>query len=591
MPFYSDELIEEVRSRNPIVDVIGSYVHLQKKGGNYFGLCPFHNEKTPSFSVSATRQMYHCFGCGVGGNVITFVMDYENYSFVEAMEFLADRAGIELPKQEFTKEMKEAADARQTALQMNKDAAVFYVHQLHQEVGKAGLKYFKERRKLTDETIRSFGLGYASMYRDGLYRYLKQKGYTDEQMQDSGLCKIGERGAYDVFFNRVMFPIMDINNRVIGFGGRVMGDGEPKYLNTKETKIFDKSRNLYGLNVARKSREKFLLVCEGYMDVISMHQAGFTNAVASLGTAFTAQHGMLLKRYTDEIILCYDSDGAGRNAALRAIAMLKESGLRIRVLDLSPYKDPDEFIKELGADEFRERIRNAENAFLFELACLRKEYDFQDPGEKARFFNETAKRLASFDDIIERDSYTQTAANVYGIEYALLKAKVSEIGNRVGLTKKDDAVRPVQTGASQLPSKKNRESGGQEAEKLVLTYLLDAPEAYRKVAKLLQPEDFKDELVQQAAAVLFEQLAAGKADPARIIDRFVQTDRYAEVTALLSSGYLKDQDEDVRKQAFREAVLRVKSDALDRRIDKTTDPSQLMDLLREKQDLKRIEVI
>ena len=388
-----------------------------------------------------------------------------------------------------------------------------------------------------------------------------------------------------------MFPIMDINNRVIGFGGRVMGDGEPKYLNTKETKIFDKSRNLYGLNVARKSREKFLLVCEGYMDVISMHQAGFTNAVASLGTAFTAQHGMLLKRYTDEIILCYDSDGAGRKAALRAISMLKESGLRIRVLDLSPYKDPDEFIKELGAEEFRERIRNAENAFLFELACLRKEYDFQDPGEKARFFNETAKRLASFDDIIERDSYTQTAAGIYGIDYALLKAKVSELGNRIGLTKKDEPERTEKIGGSPLPSKKTRESGGQEAEKLVLTYLLDEPGAYRKVSKILKPADFGDELVQQAAEVLFKQLEDGKADPARIIDRFVQTDKYAEVTALLSSAYLKDQEEDVRKQAFREAVLRVKSDALDRRIDKTTDPAQLMDLLREKQDLKRIEVI
>ena len=590
MPRYSEDLIEEVRSRNPIVDVIGSYVHLQKKGGSYFGLCPFHNEKSPSFAVSPTRQTYHCFGCGVGGNVITFVMDYENYSFVEALEFLADRAGIELPKQEYTKEMKEASDARQTALQIHKDAAVFYVHQLHQERGKQGMAYLK-KRELSDETIRAFGLGYASQYRDGLYRYLKGKGYTDDQLRDSGLCKINERGAYDVFFNRVMFPIMDVNNRVIGFGGRVMGDGEPKYLNSQETRIFDKSRNLYGLNFARKSREKFLLVCEGYMDVISMHQAGFTNAVASLGTAFTSQHGMILKRYTDEVILCYDNDGAGRKAALRAIPILKEAGLRIKVLDMAPYKDPDEFMKNLGPEEFRKRIQNAVNAFLFEIASMKQEYDFTDPDDKARFFNETAKRLSEFSDVIERDSYTEAIANIYGIEYSLLKTKVSQIGNQIGLAKKEESAWKPKSTVSELPRKKSKESGAKEAEKLVLTYIADEPEAYGSIEKILKAEDFSDELLQEVAGELFAQASAGDINLPRIIDRFVSSENYAEVTAILSSNYLGDADDDVKKQAFREAVLRVKSDALDREIASVTDPSRLMDLLREKQDLKHFEII
>ncbi|MBR6323135.1 MAG: DNA primase, partial [Lachnospiraceae bacterium] len=359
--YYSDEIIEEVRARNPIVDVIGSYVHLQKKGANYFGLCPFHSEKSPSFSVSPSKQMYHCFGCGVGGNVLTFIMDYENFSFQEAMQMLAERAGIELPKQETTAEMRREADERQILLKIHKDAATFYYRTLKTPQGKPGYDYLK-RRGVSDDMIRTFGLGYAGTHPAMLYRYLKEQGYSDRQLKDSGLVSIREKGTGDRFWNRVMFPIMDANNRVIAFGGRVMGDGEPKYLNSPETKIFDKSRNLYGLNIARRTREKYFLVCEGYMDVISMHQAGFTNAVASLGTAFTTQHGMIMKRYTDEVILCYDNDGAGRKAALRAIPILKEAGLRIKVLSLEPYKDPDEFIKNLGSDEFKKRIDAAVNA-------------------------------------------------------------------------------------------------------------------------------------------------------------------------------------------------------------------------------------
>ena len=305
---YSDDIIEEVRSKNDIVDVVSQYVKLTRKGSSYFGLCPFHNEKTPSFSVTPGKQMYYCFGCGAGGNVFNFIMEYENFTFGEALKYLADRAGVELPKIEYSKEVREKAKEKSELLEINKQAAQYYYYQLRTEKGAAGYQYLSGRG-LTDETMRSFGLGYSDKFSDGLYRYLKSKGYKDDRLRESGLFNVDERhGMYDKFWNRVIFPIMDVNNRVIGFGGRVMGDGKPKYLNSPETKIFDKSRNLYGLNVARKTRKNYIILCEGYMDVISMHQAGFTNAVASLGTALTSGHASLLKRYTQEVLLLYDSD-------------------------------------------------------------------------------------------------------------------------------------------------------------------------------------------------------------------------------------------------------------------------------------------
>ena len=329
--YYSEELIEEVRSRNDIVDVISGYVRLQKKGSSYFGLCPFHNEKSPSFSVSRQKQMYYCFGCGAGGNVFTFLMEYENFSFVEAVKFLADRAGIELPEMEYSKEAKEKADLKSTILEMNKLAAKYFYVQLKSERGSQADSYLKNR-ELSDETITAFGLGFSNKYSDDLYKYLREKGYSEDLIRQAGLINTDERqGVYDKFWNRVMFPIMDVNNRVIGFGGRVMGDGKPKYLNSPETVVFDKSRNLYGLNRARTSRKPYFLLCEGYMDVISLHQSGFTNAVASLGTALTVGHAALIKRYVQEVYLTYDSDEAGTRAALRAVPILREAGFLLKL--------------------------------------------------------------------------------------------------------------------------------------------------------------------------------------------------------------------------------------------------------------------
>ena len=365
---YSDDIIEEVRQKNDIVDVVSQYVKLTRKGSSYFGLCPFHNEKTPSFSVTPGKQMYYCFGCGAGGNVFNFIMEYENYSFGEALKHLADRAGVELPKIEYSREVREKAEQKAELLEINKQAAQYYYYQLRTEGGRQGHEYLAGRQ-LSEETMRKFGLGYSDKFGSGLYKYLKSKGYSDERLRESGLFNVDERhGMYDKFWNRVIFPIMDVNNRVIGFGGRVMGDGKPKYLNSPETKIFDKSRNLYGLNIARTTRKKYLILCEGYMDVISMHQAGFTNAVASLGTALTSGHASLLKRYTQEVLLLYDSDEAGIRAALRGIPILREAGVNSRVVDLKPYKDPDEFIKNMGAEAFEERLNQASDSFMFRVS-------------------------------------------------------------------------------------------------------------------------------------------------------------------------------------------------------------------------------
>ena len=573
--YYSDEKIEEVRERNPIVDVIGSYVHLQKKGANYFGLCPFHNEKTPSFSVSAERQMYHCFGCGAGGNVITFVMDYENYTFQEALKMLADRAGVELPKEEESAEMRREQDLRSILLKIHRDAATYYYRMLRTEQGKGGLNYLK-KRGVSDEMIRAFGLGYAGTHPQALYRFLKEKGYSDQALRDSGLISIRENGTGDKFWNRVMFPIMDVNNRVIAFGGRVLGDGEPKYLNSPETKIFDKSRNLYGLNYARRSRKGCLLVCEGYMDVISMHQAGFTNAVASLGTAFTVQHGMIMKRYTDEVILCYDNDGAGKKAAIRAIPILKEAGLRIRVLSMEPYKDPDEFIKNLGAEEFQERINRAENAFLFEMSVLRQNFDFGDPDAKSRFFNTAAERLAEFTDEIERNSYIEAVANRYGIDFSLLRGKVNLIGNRAPV--KYDAESP---GLPERPiGRRNRDTGIQAAEKLVLTVLSEKPEFAAKSG--LTAEDFRDPLMKEIAEAF---LSGGAVSPGAVLNRYIDSENYAWAAELMSSNLSETMSSEELEQAFSEAVRRIRSESIDRRMAVAESPEELMKLIKEKQKL------
>ncbi|MDO4268326.1 MAG: DNA primase [Eubacteriales bacterium] len=588
--YFPEEIIEEVRTRNDIVDVISGYVKLQKKGSNYFGLCPFHNEKSPSFSVSPQKQMYYCFGCGAGGNVLTFVMEYENYTFPEAMKVLAERAGVKLPEIEYSKEERARADKRSTLLEINKLAASYFYYQLHQPQGKIGYDYFRNRA-LSDETIRRFGLGFANKTSDDLYRYLKAKGYGDELLKDSGLVTMEERGTHDKFWNRVMFPIMDVNNRVIGFGGRVMGDGTPKYLNSPETMVFDKSRNLYGLNYARTSREKYMLACEGYMDVIAMHQAGFTNAVASLGTAFTTQHAALLKRYTDMVILTYDSDGAGVKAALRAIPILKTAGISTRVLNLKPYKDPDEFIKNLGADAFRERIEQAQNSFLFEIDVLKREYDLGDPEQKTRFQNAVARKLLEFPEALERDNYIRAVSEAQFLPYEDLKRLVNRLGLQLGDQPVKSPAPETDGQQKEVRRKKDKDDGIRRSQRLLLTWLIERPELFDKIKGIVGAEDFREPLYHQVAQMVFEGLEQGDLSPAGILNHFINDEeQYREVAGLFNASLKESLNNEEQKKAFSETVLRVRRHSLDEASRSAADIGQLQQIIKEQAALKTIRI-
>lgn len=554
--YYSDEVIEEVRMKNDIVDVISGYVKLQRKGSSYFGLCPFHNEKSPSFSVSPGKQMYYCFGCGAGGNVFTFIMEYEKFSFVEAVKYLADRAGVKLPEETYSQEARKAADKKSKLLEINKKAAAFYYYQLRQESGRPAMEYLK-RRELSEETIRKFGLGCSPRYSGALYKYLKGQGYSDELLKESGLFNIDERrGMQDKFWNRVMFPIMDVNNRVIGFGGRVMGDGKPKYLNSPETKIFDKSRNLYGLNVARTSRKPYLIVCEGYMDVISMHQAGFTNAVASLGTALTSGHASLMSRYTKEVLLTYDSDEAGQKAALRGIPILRGAGISPRVVNLTPYKDPDEFIKAEGKEAFEKRLEEAMNFFLFEIKVLEKQYNMEDPEGKTRFFRETARKLLEFPEELERNNYMETISRIYQIQYEDLRRMVNHMALSTGGNVSQKVSREHSTGR-----KEGKEDGGRTAQKLMLTWLTSYPSMFDTIQGIIGPEDFTTPLYHQAAQLVFAQHEEGEVNPARLLNQFSEPEEQKEVASLFHATlHLESREE--AKRAVLETVCRLKRDSI-----------------------------
>ncbi len=582
--YYPDEIVEEVRSRTDIVDVISSYVKLKRQGSTYFGLCPFHSEKSPSFSVTPSKQMYYCFGCHAGGNAITFVMQYENMTFPEALKVLADRAGVKLPEQEYSPEQKRVRDERMAILDVNKMAAAYYYYQLRAPQGEQGMQYFKDRQ-LSDETMHAFGLGYAGKYSDQLYKYMKSKGMSDNLLRESGLFGYDEkRGMYDKFFNRVMFPIMDVNNRVIGFGGRVMGDGKPKYLNSPETKVFEKSRNLFGLNVARKTRRPYLILCEGYMDVISMHQAGFTNAVASLGTALTSQHCSLLRRYTQNVILSYDSDDAGVNAALRAIPMLREAGITPRILDLKPYKDPDEFIKALGTEAFEQRLNHAGNSFFFETNVISRNYNMQDPDSRTKFLKEVAQKISRFELETERENYIQAAAKEYTTTVEGLREMVKkELMIQSGITIKPKLRRLNE-------DKKPKDEGLLQSQRLLLTWAVEYPAFYSTLSKYIKPEDFTTPFYQQIAKLLYTQMDEGKVQPAVIVDKFEEEEQQREVASIFNAVVHVDNEAEQIK-AMKETLRKVMEASIEQKNENmdATDLQTLQDVLAKKRVLQTLD--
>ena len=575
--YYSNDIIDEVRSRNDIVDVVSSYVKIQKKGANYTGLCPFHAEKSPSFSVSPGKQLFHCFGCGVGGDVITFIRQYENYSFNEALALLAKRANIELPQINDNDRAK--SDEKNIILEINKTAARYFYENLFSKEGEVGLKYFKDRG-LDSKDITHFGLGFAKKTPNDLYHFLKDSGYSDDILKKSGLINIDEKGVRDRFWNRVMFPIIDANSRVIGFGGRVLGDGLPKYVNSPETLAFDKSRNLYGLNFAKRTRRDFFLICEGYMDVIALHNAGFENSVASLGTALTALHVKLIGRYTKKVILTYDSDKAGINAAKRAIPLLKEENINVKVLSMAPYKDPDEFIKNLGSEEFQKRIDNADNAFLWEIEVLKKDYNLNEPDERTSFYKEVARMLSLFSEKLERENYTHAVAKRLMIEYNALFDMVNSFGNTTGFIKKD-------------VSKENKKTddGYTKAQGLLLTWMVEETELFDRISEYISPENFTEGFYRDVATKIFEKLKTGDMTFSNICDDYTEDmEKQKLLSKILNTTLGTNLSDDEKKKAITESILKIRQASLDEKSKNAKGIEEFQKIIEEQAILRKLRV-
>ena len=566
--YYSDDIIEEVRSRNDIVDVIGGYVSLKHKGNTFSACCPFHHEKTPSFHVSRDKQMYHCFGCGVGGNVYTFIMEYENFSFPEAVKLLADRSGITLPEKEMSAEQRSRENYRTLLKDMNKTAAAYFHYLLTKtEHGKKAMDYLIERG-LSEETIMKFGLGYSDIYENDLYRYLKGKGYTDAQMKDSGLVEIYEgKGGVDKFWNRVMVPILDINGKVIGFGGRVLGDGLPKYINTKETAVFDKGHNLFAMNIARRSKRRGIIICEGYMDVIAMHQAGFDNAVASLGTAFTIGQAEIIKRFTEEVYLAYDSDGAGTKATLKVISIMREVGLVTRVIDMKPYKDPDEFIKAMGSEAYEERLRNAVTGIVFEIDTISGDFNLKDPEDKIKFSKEVAKRLAAIEEVVARHSYIDAVSEKYFLDEDGLKELVSQYGASGFVNKNIYEERPaVSRQAAKAADDVNK------PQKLLLTWLVNDTNLFKMLEGIVDENDFIDENYKMVATALFNQYREkGSVNPAAIVNMFDDVERQRLVAEMLQTELPFDTTLEEKERAINDVVKKTKLARIDNELTKSSE--------------------
>ena len=633
--YYSQEVVDEVLANTDIVDVVSAHVHLKKQGKDYVGLCPFHNEKTPSFSVIPGKNMFYCFGCGAGGSAITFLMKYNNCTFQEAMQDLADRAQITLPAPNYSEETKKREKHRQDLLAVNKEAATYYYKLLRSRKGERGMKYFTDRA-LSAETMKMFGLGFADGARSDLTDHLRKKGFSDELILESDVAVFNEKqGLHDRFFNRVMFPIQDVRGRVIGFGGRVLGDAKPKYINSSDTQIFDKGRNLYALNLARRTKADHLILCEGYMDVIAMHQAGFNQAVASLGTAFTPGQAALLRRYTKRVLLAYDSDGAGVRAALRNIGILRNGGLESSVIDLRPHKDPDEFIKAEGKEAFQARIDKAENSFFYELRILSQSYRMDDPASRTAFHREIARKLCGFADEIERDNYIAAAAEKYFIKTDSLRRLVAQYGNANGYgadtqSGAGERANTFRSGTNQGESKDfrsrippgdgNRESksrapqaGGNgaaaarpfsrrpapgptraqkalwEKQCLLLTWIIDDPRIFPQISRYLQPDDFDGEIYVQTASRLWDQLRKDPeaANAASVISSF-ETPQEQEAAAAMFNSHLEGiEDKNDREKTLRELVFFIKQASLDR-MTRAGGAGSLQTLLTAKQQLQSL---
>lgn len=573
--FFSDDFLEEVISRNDIVETISNYIRIEKKGSNYLGLCPFHNEKTPSFSISPSKQIFYCFGCHKGGNVIKFVQEYENIDFVDAVQSLAIKAGLDLPKNDYYKKNKDY-EKKARLYEINKLAAIYYYHILNSEEGKIGKQYFIDRG-LSPKTIRNFGLGYSLPNRDDLYKFLKAEGYDDNILKESSLVFIEEKGAGDRFFNRVMFPILDNKNRVIAFGARVLGASLPKYLNSSETILFEKSKNLYALNFARLSRKDYYILCEGYMDVIALHQAGFKNAVAALGTAFTSEHALLINKQVKKVVLSFDSDFAGINATKKTIKILRDIGISVKILDLKPYKDPDEFIKNKGKDEFEKRIENAQNSFIWEMKILQKNYNMQDPEEVTLFQVELAKNIAKFNSNIERENYILFIAQEFMIDIIELRNLVASVARGVKIEKEIEENKSIN-------NKKVKKSPIFFSQALIINYMLEDIELIPKIKRYIKPEDFTEGLYRDILELIYRE---EKINTNKILSSYAYDE---ESTNLLAEIFNININKENKYVEISESVIKIKKESLERKKKTSNDIKEILEIVKELEELKSLKI-
>ena len=588
MARYSDEIIDDVRQSNDIVDVISQYVRLKRSGRNYFGLCPFHNEKSPSFSVSPEKQIFHCFGCGVGGNVFTFLTKIEGINFVEAVQLLAERANIQLPTLENNVDSaKEALKAK--VYKVNEFTAKYYHENLYRPESKIAQEYIK-KRKLSNETLKSFQIGFSGKF-DELYKELKKQGFEDREILESGLVNKNERGQFiDRYRNRLMFPICDVRGRVIAFGGRVLDDSKPKYINSPENVVYSKGRHLYGLNVAKKyDIKKRLLIVEGYMDVVSLHQRDIHNVVASLGTALTQQQGYLLRNNTEQIILSYDSDEAGQTAKVRAMEILQNMGCDIRVLQMEGAKDPDEYVIKYGNARFQNLVDKAISVVEFKVKLLRQSLNLESTNDKIKFLNEIAKIISKIDNSMEREVYIEKIAKEYDVSKEAIYAEVNKLTFKESkdeklLSKPKPVVRHIEKKETD-----NISEATKRRENTVLAILLSGDRnIYEIIKQNITIKDFKYEIDKKIAEKLYEEFENGNSNINSIIDDLSEEEQN-HITMIMAEDYGIDDVEkaidDIIQSYEKDKLNERKLEILELLEENTTEETQKKELEKELNDI------
>lgn len=535
---FPESFLQELKLRNDITELVSSYITLKRRGRNMVGLCPFHGEKTPSFNIYTENGSFYCFGCGVGGDVITFVMKMENLDYVDAVKFLAQRAGMDMPEDSYDDSMSKL---RTRVYEANREAARYYYKMLYSPDGKHGLDYF-HGRMLTDRTIRHFGLGFADDDWSSLSDYLIGKGFSKNELVAANLAvkQKNGNGIYDRFRNRVMFPIIDLRGNVIAFGGRIMTDEKPKYLNTSDTPVFKKSENLFSLNNAKNSGSRTLILCEGYMDVIAVNQAGFQNAVATLGTALTREQAMLMKRYADEVVICYDSDEAGQKATSRAIPILRNAGLLVRILTVPSGKDPDEFIKSKGADgpeAFRALVEKSGNDVEYRLQKLRSNYNLNTSDGKVQFLEEATKVIAAIYSPIERDVYISRLCKEFEISKDSFVRQVNSINRRKDRENVKKEVRRLQNDLSgrgdRLDTEHVKKPRSSSAEEALIAYLINNPDSVKYINERLSKDQFQNELMKRYFTYFSDRIGSGL-DPLNNLTADFSEDERSRVYKIMS---------------------------------------------------------